>query len=141
MRYIKVQYKLSRPGALPYSVYGFDTQWVHKTQITNGMAVEKGDIVDFAPVKVQPDGKCLILGTNRNIKNLRGLLAAGQAILGPGETLESLPEAPTAKAEEIWPTAPVVEEDALVAAVTRTPPVGKAKRVGKTVEDMTPDVG
>lgn len=110
MRYIKARFKLNAPCKSEYTVFGFDTEWLGKATIHDGAAVEPGDIVQFQPLTVQPNGRFVCVATKRNIEKLKGMIRVGQAILAPGEALEAAQTPKKAAEEESWPEPPMTAE-------------------------------
>lgn len=142
MKYIKIRFRLSSPSEEPFDSYGWDTLWNKKAQIIGGEAVEPGNIVDFQPVTVRPDGKCLILSTQRNIKAIKAMVEKRQASLAPGETLD-IADAVTKRPADEWPSEPKsVDEDAMDPGEVAEEAVAiSPKKRRKVIDaDLNPDV-
>lgn len=137
MKYIKVRFRLTSPAPESFEAYGFDTVWNKKTQIIGGEAIEPGNVVNFQPITVQADGKCLVVATERNVKALRAMLDKKQITLGGGDTLE--PAKSEAKPQEdVWPSEPGAEDEAATDEVAEEAVV-KPKRRKASEVDMTAD--
>lgn len=137
MKYIKIKFNLTNVGTEPFESYGWESVWNLKTQMVGGRPIEHGEIVNFKPVTVQADGKCLILATEKNIKTLKAMLEKKQIRLAPGESLETATEAPK-PVEDAWPSEPGIEPEHPEDEVAEEAVVVKPKSRRKAV-DLNPD--
>lgn len=136
MKHIKAKFRLTAPSAEPFDAYGWESLWTKKTAIVDGSPVEVGQIVNFQPITVQRDGKCLILASAANIKKIKALLEKKQMTLAPGETLEVPEFKPAEVVEDVWPELP----EAVAETAEAVPVAAKPKRARSVkAADLTPD--
>lgn len=149
MKYIKAKFRMTHPSVEPFDVYGWETEWLKKTQDIGGRIVSIGEIVNFQNITCTPDGKFLFPATKKNVEKAKALLKLRQISLAPGENLEVAQEAEHKVVEDVWPDAPgasVVAEDAefsdvvneeVAAAPVAAKPAKKPR--ARQPEDLTPD--
>lgn len=106
MRYIKARLRLNSPSADEFTIYGWETEWMKKAEIIDGEPVERGDLVRFQPVTVQPNGKFVFPATKHNINLAKAMMSKKQLALAPGEKLEAPEAVEVTEVEDKWPDPP-----------------------------------